>query len=115
VAICDHSLGGRITLQYSYELSTTGGGRILRPPKQTWILDSVPGRVHSSVHNVIKAISSIPLPVESKNDLAATLMKQHNFDKGTAAWMASNLRPVQGGRGSFEWIFDLSSAKLRPT
>jgi hypothetical protein len=62
---------------------------------------------------VIKAISSVPLPVESKSDLAATLMKQHNFDKGTAAWMASNLRPVQGGagRGGFEWIFDLSVAE----
>jgi hypothetical protein len=75
----------------------------------------VPGQVHLSVHNVIKAISSIPLPIKSKSNLAATLMKQHNFDKGTAAWMASNLRPVQGGGGGFEWIFDLSSAKLRPT
>ncbi|KAL3789100.1 hypothetical protein HJC23_008562 [Cyclotella cryptica] len=114
VAICGHSLGGRIALQYSYELITRQSPSLaeatigISPPKQTWILDSVPGRVHPSVHNVINVISSIPLPIPSKSGLTSALMEEHGFDKGAALWMASNLQPTDGG---FDWIFDLSIAK----
>jgi pimeloyl-ACP methyl ester carboxylesterase len=105
VAICGHSLGGRIALQYSHDLQQSSFN--IRSPKQTWILDSVPGTPDPSVHSVIKAISSIPLPVTSKTDLSKTLKEEYNFNKTIAMWMASNLKPADGG---FEWVFDLDIA-----
>lgn len=105
IAICGHSLGGRIALQYSYGIQQSS--MCIRPPRQTWILDSVPGTPDPSVHSVIKAISSIPLPVSSKSDLSKTLREEYNFNKTIAMWMASNLKPTDGG---FEWVFDLDVA-----
>lgn len=105
IAICGHSLGGRIALQYSHDIQHSSYG--IKPPHQTWILDSVPGTPDPSVHSVIKAISSIPLPVSSKSDLSKTLKEEYNFNKTIAMWMASNLKATTGG---FEWIFDLDVA-----
>ncbi|KAL7488329.1 hypothetical protein ACHAW6_013900 [Cyclotella cf. meneghiniana] len=110
VAICGHSLGGRIALRYSYDLarrSSTSEGDV-RLPKQTWILDSVPGRAHPSVREVMDAASSVSIPVTSKSHLVETLMDRHGLEKGVAMWMASNLRPIDGG---FDWTFDLSVAE----
>ena len=107
IAICGHSLGGRIALQYSNDLTKTSTHGI-RPPQQTWILDSVPGQPDPSVHSVVKAISSIPLPISSKSGLSKTLKEKYHFNKTIAMWMASNLKPMDGG---FEWIFDLNIAK----
>ena len=65
------------------------------------------GNICFSVHSVIKAISSSPLPVSSKSDLSKTLKEEYNFNKTIAMWMASNLKPTGGG---FEWVFDLDIA-----
>ena len=109
VAICGHSLGGRIALQYSHDLMSAGSSSLfdVRPPQQTWILDSVPGTPDPSVHNVINAISSIPLPISSKSDLSKIMKEKYNFHKSIAMWMASNLKPTHGG---YDWIFDLNVA-----
>lgn len=107
VAICGHSLGGRIALHYSNELMQQSSSLGIKSPRQTWILDSVPGQPDPSVHSVIKAISSIPLPVSSKSELSKTLKEKYNMNKTIAMWMASNLKPAEGG---FEWIFDLDIA-----
>ncbi|KAL9187573.1 hypothetical protein ACHAXT_001676 [Thalassiosira profunda] len=111
-AICGHSLGGRIALQYSHSLQSTQqqlmGGEVLEPPKQTWVLDSVPGRADPSVHHVLTTISSLPTPIPSKGWLIDTLVKEHRMSKGVAMWIASNLK--DRGDKSFEWVFDLSIA-----
>lgn len=125
-AICGHSLGGRIALQYSHSLCTTAivtdaptktprkeshpiG---IEPPRQTWVLDAVPGRADPSVHNVLRAVSSLPTPIPSKSWLVDTLVKEYGMSKGVAMWMATNLRDNgQGGDvKSFDWIFDLDIA-----
>eukprot|EP00581_Thalassiosira_minuscula_P013579 CAMPEP_0183723094 /NCGR_PEP_ID=MMETSP0737-20130205/14813_1 /TAXON_ID=385413 /ORGANISM="Thalassiosira miniscula, Strain CCMP1093" /LENGTH=357 /DNA_ID=CAMNT_0025953345 /DNA_START=246 /DNA_END=1319 /DNA_ORIENTATION=- len=118
-AICGHSLGGRIALQYSHFLCTTAAAAsnrhqsqqqsssIIEPPKQTWVLDSVPGRADPSVHGVLRAISSLPTPIPSKSWVVDTLIKEHKMNKAIAMWIATNLRESSD---SFEWIFDLGIA-----
>ena len=112
-AICGHSLGGRIALQYSHSLTRQSRFDdndiiIIEPPKQTWVLDSVPGQADPSVHNVLRAISSLPTPIPSKSWLVETLMEEYKLDKGVAMWIATNLR--DRGDKSFDWIFDLGIA-----
>lgn len=118
-AVCGHSLGGRIALEYVHRLcrrddDNRGGGgdddTTIQPPKQIWILDSVPGQAHPSVHNVLNTISSLSLPISSKNWLTKTLIEEHGMDKGVAMWMASNLKQCVGKEKGFEWIFDLEIA-----
>jgi len=116
-SICGHSLGGRIALQYSHTLCAStnqqkqliiGNNEVIAPPKQTWVLDSVPGQADPSVHNVLRAISMLPTPIPSKAWLIETLVKDHKMNKGIAMWIATNLR--DRGDKSFDWIFDLSIA-----
>lgn len=120
-AICGHSLGGRIALQYSHILCTNkdtnnntqqqqqDSSSMIRPPKQTWVLDSVPGKADPSVHNVLRAISSLPTPIPSKPWLVDTLVTDYKMNKEIAMWIATNLRSDNGNK-SFDWIFDLEIA-----
>mmetsp|Transcript_8261 Transcript_8261/g.15454 ORF Transcript_8261/g.15454 Transcript_8261/m.15454 type:complete len:481 (-) Transcript_8261:39-1481(-) len=110
--ICGHSLGGRIALQYSHHLcSLNTSTTLLEPPKQTWVLDSVPGRADPSVHNVLRAISSLSTPIPSKKWLVDTLTKEYKMDKGVALWIATNLKAGNGDdKKSFDWVFDLNIA-----
>lgn len=112
-AICGHSLGGRIALQYSHSLCTTAGNTI-EPPSQTWVLDSVPGHADPSVHNVLRAISALPTPIPSKKWLIDALTTKYSMNKGVAMWIATNLRDTDsGGEGGYkklEWMFDLGIA-----
>eukprot|EP00984_Skeletonema_dohrnii_P017283 scaffold7838_cov81-Skeletonema_dohrnii-CCMP3373.AAC.3 len=105
-AICGHSLGGRIALQYTHTLQQQRDHDI-QTPQQTWILDSVPGTPDPSVHHVLKAISSIPLPIPCKSTLTETLMSEYKMNKAIAMWIASNLK---GKNGEHDWVFDLDIA-----
>lgn len=107
MAICGHSLGGRIALQYTHSLQQLQHDHDIQAPKQTWILDSVPGTPDPSVHHVLKAISSIPLPISCKSTLTDTLMNEYKMNKAIAMWIASNLK---GRRNDHSWIFDLDIA-----
>lgn len=107
-AICGHSLGGRIALQYSHVLCTTDNTQQIEAPRQTWILDSVPGKADPSVHGVLNAISSLPTPIPSKTWLIDTLVKEHKMNKAIAQWIATNLR--DNGDDALDWIFDLHIA-----
>eukprot|EP00571_Detonula_confervacea_P002179 CAMPEP_0172326854 /NCGR_PEP_ID=MMETSP1058-20130122/57824_1 /TAXON_ID=83371 /ORGANISM="Detonula confervacea, Strain CCMP 353" /LENGTH=347 /DNA_ID=CAMNT_0013043745 /DNA_START=203 /DNA_END=1246 /DNA_ORIENTATION=- len=111
-AICGHSLGGRIALQYSHSLCTTAAdtAQTIEPPRQTWVLDSVPGKADPSVHNVLRAISSLPRPIASKKWLIDTLVTKYSMDKGVAMWIATNLRDSGDGHKSLDWVFDLGIA-----
>ncbi len=109
IAICGHSLGGRIALQYTHTLHQQQQqyDHDIQTPKQTWILDSVPGTPDPSVHHVLKAISSIPLPITCKSTLTETLMGEHKMNKAIAQWIATNLK---GKKDDFSWVFDLQIA-----
>eukprot|EP00986_Skeletonema_menzelii_P014056 scaffold8844_cov127-Skeletonema_menzelii.AAC.2 len=106
-AVCGHSLGGRIALQYSHTLQQEQHDHNILTPKQTWILDSVPGTPDPSVHHVLKAISSIPLPITCKSTLIETLMSEYKMNKAIAQWIASNLK---GKKDEYSWVFDLEIA-----
>jgi pimeloyl-ACP methyl ester carboxylesterase len=111
IAICGHSLGGRIALQYTHSLQQQKQKNDfeIQMPKQTWILDSVPGTPDPSVHKVLKAISSIPLPISCKSTLTQTLISEYKMNKAIAMWIASNLKEGDSKDG-FEWVFDLNVA-----
>ena len=139
-AICGHSLGGRLALEYAHSVmraasstpssssssSFSAGG--LRMPKQTWILDSVLGRADPSVHGVLRAVSSLRRPFPSKNWVVNELIgEKHGLDRSLANWIATGLREETkgssnnndgggGGEGpsssssSLDWAFDLDVA-----
>mmetsp|Transcript_25206 Transcript_25206/g.52054 ORF Transcript_25206/g.52054 Transcript_25206/m.52054 type:complete len:431 (+) Transcript_25206:72-1364(+) len=123
-AIVGHSLGGRLALQYAHALSTDSVQSKLQAPKQTWVLDAVPGQPDPSVHHILRTISSIPLPIESKSWLFKNLTEKHNLNKGVAMWIASNLKDIekyeqkqqseQNLKGKqhkpLEWVFNLDMA-----
>ena len=113
-AIYGHSLGGWISLQYLHTLCSStrqlndDGDMELEPPRQTWVLNYVPGQADPSVHSVLRAISSLPTHIPLKAWLVDTLVKEYSMNKAVAMWMATNLR--DRGDKSFDWIFDLSIA-----
>jgi Predicted hydrolases or acyltransferases (alpha/beta hydrolase superfamily) len=131
--IVGHSFGGRCALAYHHHLllrtssSDGGGGHImgtspnnayLHPPQDCWILDSCPGKIHSSVRKVVEAVASIDMPIQSKKELVRILTKEKNLDPSIAAWMTTNLKSVgdaTAGAGAgeqqqqqYEFMFDLN-------
>jgi len=122
IGVVGHSLGGRIALQYTHALikndemkqtlPSPGKGeeerRRLHPPQHTWLLDTVPGKAHSSVSHVIHAVSNVSMPVSSKKELVS-ILKEKNVELAIAQWMTTNLRKSDCGKG-FEFIFDLEVA-----
>jgi len=85
-------------------------GQQFHIPKQTWILDSVPGIADPSVHGVLRAISSIPLPVPSKKWLVDTLISEpYNLELHLSRWIMTNLHDKKDGCG-LRWVFDLDIA-----
>ena len=101
----------------------------LRMPKQTWILDSVPGRADLSVHGVLRAVSSLRRPFPSRGWVVNELIgEKHGLDRSLAKWITTGLREetkggsnsTDGGGGgegsssssSLDWAFDLCDAGL---
>ncbi|KAL7461792.1 hypothetical protein ACHAXS_002200 [Conticribra weissflogii] len=113
-AIVGHSLGGRLALQYAHELSKDSVQSELQAPKQTWVLDAVPGQPDPSVHNVLRTISSIPLPIESKSWLSKTLTEDHNMNKDVAMWIASNLKEIDKCELKHQYEKNLRSQQRKP-
>lgn len=128
VGIVGHSFGGRCALQYVYTLkfneynqnnhslnnhddNSIKSNKVIIPPKCTWLLDTVPGKAHSSVSNVIQALTNINLAtIKSKQDLVTVLTSEHKIDKSIANWMTTNLRK-NNETNRFEFMFDLDVAK----
>jgi len=109
IGVVGHSLGGRCALQYSHCLITQQHNAV-HPPAHTWLLDTVPGKAHESVAQVVKAISSVPIPVKDKKELVRTLTQESGLDLSIASWMTTNLKPTSNNDG-FEFIFDLDVAQ----
>ncbi len=114
VGVIGHSFGGRVALQY---VKTTlqsqdstildnhkVGDEVISTPEVMWLLDTYPDVAHSSVANVIGAISRVRLPIKSKDDLVSFLTVENNISPAIAAWMTTNLVRVDGG---FHFKFDL--------
>jgi|AntRauTorckE5430_2_1112549.scaffolds.fasta_scaffold01067_7 esterase/lipase len=109
--MCGHSFGGRCALSYHHILTTstpTSSQTQVKPPQHTWILDSCPGKAHSSVANVIQAVSSIQMPVRTKQQLVQILTQEKNIDQAIASWMTTNLKQTnQPHEKGFDFMFDL--------
>ena len=99
--VVGHSLGGKIALEYS-KLATTA-------PKQTWSLDSVPGRVEADPHGVaevLSAIRALPRRIPSRKWLAQALPQ---FSTELVDWIGSNLKNVRDGGSELELVFNLDT------
>jgi pimeloyl-ACP methyl ester carboxylesterase len=99
--VVGHSLGGKVALEYS-KLATTA-------PKQTWSLDSVPGRVEADPHGVaevLSAIRALPRRIPSRKWLAEALPQ---FSTALVDWIGSNLKNVRDGGSELEFIFNLDT------
>lgn len=115
VGVVGHSFGGRIALQYLHSLlhrPSSAAGPSIRPPRSTWLLDTVPGIAHGSVAGVVEAVSGVRMPVDSKKALVEELTQRRGVDKAIAMWMTTNLSPVNktggSGKGGFDFDFDLN-------
>ena len=134
--ICGHSLGGRIALQYTHSiLHATGSTASLsiQPPKQTWILDSVPGVADPSVSKVLSAISSLStmmttasssspsssssappavgtVPTKIKSQITTKLIDEYGLDNHVATWIVSSLRGIDEHSQHPIWAFDIDIA-----
>jgi len=118
IGVVGHSLGGRCALQYTHQLLKQqqlqpSNTVTLHPPKHTWLLDTVPGKAHESVSQVVEAISSVPMPVDNKKELVRILTKEKGLDLAIASWMTTNLKRKKShsGEDGFEFIFDLDVAQ----
>jgi len=109
VGIVGHSYGGRVALEYLYLLSTNEhGNNNVKLPKKTWILDSNPGKAHSSVENVLHAVSSVPTPIANKKDLVSFLTGEKKISPDIASWMTTNLKG--SAKSGYDFTFDLNVA-----
>ena len=112
VGIVGHSFGGRVALEYLYLLSTSSNinndSTNIQLPKKTWILDTLPGAAHSSVENVLNAVSSVPRPIASKKALVSFLTSEKKISPDIAAWMTTNLKG--NSKLGFDFTFDLNVA-----
>jgi pimeloyl-ACP methyl ester carboxylesterase len=137
--ICGHSLGGRIALQYTHSLlhaaESNTSTALIQPPKQTWILDSVPGVADPSVSKVLYAISSLSIkmttpssmlssssppvsasssvgniPNKTKSQMTTKLVDEYGLDFHVATWIVSSLRGIDEHSQRPIWAFDIDIA-----
>ena len=85
-------------------------------PRQTWILDSLPGAVHRdraigehSVAAVIEALRRVPMPQPTKEGLVQHLTHAEKIPPFIAHWLMTSLQrqPGHGAAGGYVWAFDL--------
>jgi hypothetical protein len=118
--------GGKVALAY-LEAAAAGhwADRYLGlpgVPRSVWTLDSVPGPLQErtsqlpppdekeSVASVLTAVAQVKTPVATKADVA-TQLEALGCSRATAQWMTTNLRPVAGSDGGFEFVFKLDTCK----
>ncbi|KAF0684040.1 Aste57867_23961 [Aphanomyces stellatus] len=116
--VCGHSFGGKVSLTY-LEACRRQGRAV---PKDTWVLDALPGceqgdyaaRAQDNSFNstdvVLPKLMEVPLPITSKKELVA-LLEAKGFDTGQAQWMTTNLKLVSSpgdAREEYVWKMDLA-------
>lgn len=103
LVLCGHSFGGKVALAVLRALSAQG-----KPPRCTWIFDSVPGlpaessaeeeRRLQSVNFVLGAVASAASRrFSSRSDLVEVLQEEHGLAPPAAAWIAQSVRQVPDG------------------
>jgi hypothetical protein len=107
-------LGGRVALQFLHDTlfrqtkeKDVHGDLIITPPRQTWILDSVPGIAHASVTKLLHAVAALNMPIASKKELVSSLLNM-GIDQTIASWMTTNLKETPRG---YDFSFDLTIAQ----
>lgn len=112
--VVGHSFGGRVAQQLLCESNAFRA-------KHTWVLDTLPCNMASlmdsakqydpnSVIGVMKAIDSIALPMDNKNEMMVDLNKK-GVDGAVSAWMTTNVKPTEADPTKLEWSFDLPNAQ----
>ncbi|RME22310.1 MAG: alpha/beta hydrolase, partial [Deltaproteobacteria bacterium] len=111
-AVIGHSFGGKVALRFAEQagqLGSTGPGAL----QQVWVLDAAPGpwpgdpEDDAEVVAVIRALESIPQPVQRRDEVAEAL-RARGFSPTLAAWMTTNLRRTPDG---YRWRFHLPAVR----
>ncbi|KAK9815258.1 hypothetical protein WJX72_000795 [[Myrmecia] bisecta] len=136
-AVVGHSMGGKTALEYLRQTSAPGskikppkqvwvlnaaigasptGKAVPFAEWKVWVLDAAIGaspagkvmpRAESDVEKVVKQLSSIPMPIPSREWLYDYL-GQRSYSPGLAQWLGSNLVPI--GDGQYRWAFNIKGA-----
>lgn len=103
--VVGHSFGGKVALTYARDYPAS--------LEATWVLDALPGEdqqgAASDVAHVIRALRSIPLPIDRREDLKQLLLDR-GFSELLSGWMTTNLRRADAGPG-LVWRFDLDAVE----
>jgi len=113
--VIGHSFGGKVSLGLLERFAQGKAPAGMKPPRQTWILDSPPGRwvpghevdsnsLSQSVTGVLEALKHLPQPLKSKSHLVEEMTKL-GFSMELAQWMTLNVQRV--AQGEYCWSFDL--------
>lgn len=108
--VLGHSLGGKVALEFGESCVQGRYGLSAVPPKQLWVLDSVPCKIdveqNGEVERVLKTIQSLPDPVPSRRWLVEHMMKE-GFSKILSEWLGSNLKRIDTQSEKMMWLFDV--------
>ncbi|XP_024013834.1 protein ABHD11 isoform X1 [Eutrema salsugineum] len=109
--VIGHSLGGKVALQFMESCARGDYGESASPPKQLWVLDSVPGEVKAEksdgeVEKVLQTLQSLPSPIPSRKWLVDHMVEL-GFSRSLSEWIGSNLK--RSG-DSETWAFNLDGA-----
>ncbi|KAG6556915.1 hypothetical protein Mapa_001330 [Marchantia paleacea] len=111
--VVSHSMGGKVALQFGQNAAAGHYGDVT-PPKQLWILDSVPGKVpirnsEGEVELVLSTILSLPDPLPSRRWLMNRMLEK-GFSKSLSDWLGSNLKGTGSGE-EMTWVFNPKEAQ----
>ncbi|KAL0652366.1 hypothetical protein Bca4012_095057 [Brassica carinata] len=109
--VIGHSLGGKVALQFMQSCARGDYGQSASPPKQLWVLDSVPGEVKAEqsdgeVEKVLMTLQSLPSPIPSRKWLVDHMVEL-GFSRSLSEWIGTNLK--RSG-DSETWAFNLDGA-----
>ncbi|XP_021892548.1 protein ABHD11 [Carica papaya] len=109
--VIGHSMGGKVALQYAQSCALGHYGEHADPPKQLWVLDSVPGEVSpensdGEVEKVLHTLQSLPSSVPSRKWLV-NHMTELGFSRSLSEWIGSNL---ESSGEQQTWSFNLEGA-----
>lgn len=103
-----HSMGGKVALEYIRLMHSLD----LDLPRQTWVMDSMPGTVGGDPHNAketLETLRKLPQPVPSRKWLGE-YMQGKGFPKLVTDWVGTNLVEMPGskpGIGPLVWAFNV--------
>jgi len=114
--VCGHSFGGKVALGYTALQLAEG----LEPPRRTWLFDSLPGPIATSVDDgdeqrgvqgvsyVLSRLATVArreIAYHDRNAAAAALMEE-GIAEATALWLAMS---TKGTQDNVRFIYDVST------